>query len=704
MTREWLETDGLGGYASSTVLLCPTRRYHGLLVAPFEGTVKRHVFLSRFEETLEGGGKSVPISMARYRGLWSPLGHQCIEEFSLEPFPTWVYLFGSARIERSILMLREPWKPSEPRPSPTVVTRWRVSGQRHTVHLRLRPLLPCREADATTVENEALDPRVDRLERGLSCRPYRELPAVAITASGRFTFERDPVWYRGLEYAADAARGYESHEDQFSPGTLDLELEEGVDVHVAATIGAPIDDPRERYELEADRRRAAAANTIATFSRGTSVSIGAMPRGSAGEAKGATKGGKRDDARDDGSGDARGEARGATKSGATQGETSIDVAAALAETADAFLYRAHDGRVGVVAGYPWFLEWGRDTFLSLPGLLLARGRVAECGEALRGALTFLRDGLMPNIFGRTPGESAYNSVDAALWFARCVRLYELAGAPPREIVGQFLPALRSIARCYRDGTELGIRCDAQGLITAGDPRLNATWMDARTSQGPVTPRDGCAVEINALWYFLLEYLERLEARAGDMFASVEWRTAKERAGAAFTKRFWLARESRLADTWNAGVVDRSVRPNMVIAAALEWTPLSREQRSDVVACSRAELLTARGLRTLGPKDRAYQGRFSGGPEERDQAYHQGTVWPWLLGFHVEAALACGAQTPAELRALLDGFAEHLGEAGLGHVSEVFDGDPPHRPGGTIAQAWSTAEMLRAYRLLDEAAP
>jgi len=627
------------------------------------------VFLSRFEETLEGGGKSVPISMARYRGLWSPLGHQCIEEFTTDPCPTWVYLFGSARIERSIVMVRDAasgaTSPASSvdssgattRPSPTVITRWRVSGQRHSVRLRLRPLLPCREADATTVENEVLDQRVDRLERGISCRPYRELPTIAITTSGASTFESDPVWYRGLEYATDMARGYDGHEDQFSPGTIDVELEDGVDVYVAATIGAPIDDPRECFEREVNVRREIAAK----LRREVAVTR-----------------------------DARTE--------------SIDVRAVLASTADSFLYRAHDGRLGVVAGYPWFLEWGRDTFLSLPGLLLARDRVAECGEALRGALRFLRDGLLPNIFGLTPEDSAYNSVDASLWFARCVRLYETAGAPTREIVARFLPALRLIAKSYRDGTDLGIRCDAQGLITAGDPRLNATWMDARTSKGPVTPRDGCAVEINALWYFLLAYLERLETAAGDMYASTEWRAAKERAGAAFSQRFWLARESRLADTWNAGVVDRSVRPNMVIAAALEWSPLTRERRADVVACSRAELMTPRGLRTLWPKARAYLGRFAGGPEERDRAYHQGTVWPWLLGFHVEAALASGAQTRGELRELLDGFAQHLTEAGIGHVSEVFDGDPPHRPGGTIAQAWSTAELLRAYRLLDERAP
>ena len=635
MTREWLETDGLGGYASSTVLMCPTRRYHGLLVAPLANSVKRHVFLSRFEETLEGGGKSMPISMARYRGLWSPLGHQCIERFELAPFPSSLYLFGNARIQRDVMMVRGQH---------TVLVRWRVSGQKNAVTLSLKPFLPFREADALTVENDVLDKRIERIARGIVARPYHGLPSIAITASGASEFVDDALWYRGLEYATDLARGYEGHEDQYSPGTFAITLEDGVDVVVAATLGEAIADPRALWDRESKRRIEAAE---------------ARPAG---------------------------------------------VRGVLSVAADAFLYRANDQRLGVVAGYPWFLEWGRDTFLSLPGLLLARDRIDECGEALAGSLPYLRRGLMPNVFGLTPEASAYNSVDASLWFARCVHLYEQAGAPTREILERFLPALREIAKAYRDGTDLGIRCDAAGLIVAGGPHLNATWMDARLPDGPVTPRDGCAVEIQALWYMLLAYLERLENACGNADAARVWGAARTRAGAAFLERFWLEKEARLADVWKDGVADRSVRPNMVIAAALEWSPLSREQRADIVTCARAELVTPRGLRTLRPRDADYTARYSGNTEERDRAYHQGTVWPWLIGFYVEAALRAQTVPAAELRGLLDGFADHLRSAGLAHLSEVFDGDPPHRSGGTIAQAWSEAEWLRADRLLREAAP
>jgi predicted glycogen debranching enzyme len=283
-------------------------------------------------------------------------------------------------------------------------------------------------------------------------------------------------------------------------------------------------------------------------------------------------------------------------------------------------------------------------------------------------------------------------------------LYDQAGAPASEILGTFLPALAQIAMSYRDGTDLGIGADAQGLIRAGSASLNATWMDAEVDGVPVTPRNGLAVEINALWYSLLAHLVELYERGGDAWNADAWRTHRDKVGGAFRQAFWLPDGPYLADVRRDGPPDLSIRPNMVLAAALERSPLTTEERLDVVRVAEAELLTPRGLRTLAPDDPAYVGRYGGAQRERDLAYHQGTVWPWLLGPYVEAALRARGREPAvvgSLLALLDGFADHLEVAGIGHVSEVFDGDPPHRPGGTIAQAWNVAEMLRAYALLEE---
>jgi predicted glycogen debranching enzyme len=329
--------------------------------------------------------------------------------------------------------------------------------------------------------------------------------------------------------------------------------------------------------------------------------------------------------------------------------------------------------------------------------------VQECAEALEGLLGYLKEGLVPNIFGTGKADSDYGSVDASLWFARAVRLVEQASREPDAVARRFLGGLREIARHYARGTGLGLTADESGLLRSGSPLLNSTWMDARTARGPVTPRDGCAVEINALWYALLAHLEELEGRIGRAELAREWKRARERAGAAFLERFWLPEQRYLADVWKDGVRDESIRPNMVIAAALELSPLTRGMRTDVVQCARAQLLTPVGLRTLDPRHPDYQGRFGGGCEERDRAYHQGTVWPWLIGFFVEAWLRAHggrAEQKEFLIELLDGFGAQLEGQGLLHVSEVLDGDPPHRPGGTIAQAWNSAEILRAYDLIE----
>jgi predicted glycogen debranching enzyme len=576
--------------------------------------------------------------MARYPGVWAPHGHQSIESFDLRPWPSFLYLFGSARIERDVLMAKS---------QPAVVVRYRVSGQGSAVELALRPLLPFRDADALTFENFALDPATERLDGGIRCRPYAELPAIHITVAGAACrFDADPVWYRRNEYASDLARGYDGHEDQFSPGTLRLALESGQDVFVAASVHGQIGDIGALWKRETAARRAALAECAGDPVRSR---------------------------------------------------------AAARLVADDFLFRAPGGRPSVIAGFPWFGEWGRDTFVSLPGLLLARGETGRCREALLGALPFLDGGLMPNIFGVGRADSSYGSADASLWFARAVRLLELASGGDVRATDAFLPALTEIADAYTKGTRLGIACDEGGLVRAGAPDVNATWMDARTSAGPVTPRDGCAVEIEALWYSLLAHLEDIHKRRGEEDLARSWGAKKRLAGTTFLERFWLPDGNFgvggfLADTWKDGVVDRAMRPNMVIAAALEWSPLSRENRADIVRAAKTELLVPRGLRTLEPRDPRYRGHFAGSPEERDLAYHQGTVWPWLLGPYVSAYVRVNGgteQARAKAHELLRGIEQHLSEAGLGQISEIFDADPPHGSQGCFAQAWSVGEILRA---------
>lgn len=636
---EWLETDGRGGYAASTVAMRPARRQHGLLVAPAPGTTTRHVFLARVEEIARpaaGNGGALPLSCAGYAGVLSPRGDAALLSFEMAPWPRATYAREGMCVQREVCCVRGRH---------TVLVRYALSDGADPVVLELRPLLACREADALTFANDRADVSVDLRPRGFSARPYPELPAVWFCFAGGNDLEivAEPFWYRGVEYPIDLERGYGGHEDHLSPALVRIGLRPEDPVVMAVSLEGPPADPAMMFAAETERRLAAVSEEVTPLTR-------------------------------------------------------CQVAA------EDFLYVDATGRPGVLAGYPWFWEWGRDTFVSLPGLTLARDRLEACADVLVASLDYLRDGLLPNVFGRTPRDSHYGSADASLWFARAVRHWQRAGGDRERLLDKLRPALEEIATCYAEGTGLGIAADEDFLVHVGSENLNPTWMDARTSQGPVTPRRGFPVEVNALFHALLAHLEELAAIAGDRAARAEWRRRARRCGEAFVRHFWMEEEGILADVVSPdGRADGRLRPNMVIAAALSHTPLSKHRRRRLLDRVDAELLTPKGLRTLSPRDPDYVGRYRGGPEERDRAYHQGTVWPWLLGHYCEACLR--ARSPARerprLQALLDGLWTELDRAGINHVSEVFDGDPPHLPGGTFAQAWNTAEILRALRLLGD---
>jgi predicted glycogen debranching enzyme len=633
LTRRWIETDGLGGYASSTLLGCPTSRFDGLLVVVPDGSAHRHTFLSRFEETLYAEGREFAISNARYRHALSPDGYRFLDHCEFDGRPRFVYRIGHVVVEREVLV---------PQGVQGVLVRYRVTGQGIPIELRLRPFLPYRRADSLTYVNDVLDPRVLDLPNGIAARPYTALPPVALTTDHpEAEFVLDGQWYRDLQYDDDLARGYDGFEEQFSPGGFRVALESGEAIVVAATIDEPIADPAAAWAAESERRERE------------------LPTGEG-------------------------------------------IGPALERAAPAFLYRTAEGRPGVIAGYPWFNEWGRDTFIALPGLTLGRGRVEECGDVLSGALPFLRGGRFPNVFGLEPDSSDYKAIDPPFWFARAVELYDKAGGSEERLLDELLPALLDIATFHRGAKAAEIAADDAGLLRAGTPGVATTWMDAVIDGTPVTPRDGYQVEVNALWYALVAHLARLLKRKGDNAGHKDWTAFRKRLGARFLERLWLPDRNRLADRWVDGGPDDTVRPNMVIAAALESSPLSKEQRKSIVEFARTELLTPRCLRTLSPRYLAYRSRYEGDVGSRDSAYHQGTVWPWLLGYYVEACVRAHGRAKAvtaPLRELLDGFLPHLDEHGVGQISEVFDGDPPHRPGGAFAQAWSVAELLRANRLL-----
>lgn len=642
--REWLLTDGASGYGCGTAADLVTRRYHGLWVARADGSARRQMVVAGLDERVLpprrlGGSEPaarevVHLMHAHWAGQPTPSRPQAEVAFARRPLPTWTFETALGTVERTVALQRLH---GEQRPA--LLVRWR---NRSTQKLRLvvRPLLGWCDADHLPPVDKGFDATVHARGASWGVRPNDALPTLWTTADGVAAFGGEPTWYRNFHYEVDRVRGYDHVGHRYSPGVLEIDLPAGATVVVSFAQHEPCEEPAARF---ADVLAAAEAELAAVQEHDTPC------------------------------------------------------VARLALGADDFLYRDDAGRLGVLAGFPWFGEWGRDVFLALPGLTLARGRADLCADVLTGCLPFLRDGLLPNVYGASVRTSRYNSCDAALWFALAATRYADA-RPADALVDRLVPALRGIVEAYVRGTELGLVVADDGLLCAGRDDLNATWMDAETSQGPVTPRAGLPVEIQALWYSLLTFLCERDSDGRDLGE------LRDRCGKAFKRRFWLAGEQRLADCVREDLVDAKLRPNMLVAAALSRSPLSVAQRRAVAAAAEQHLVTPCGLRTLSPDDPQYIGVYGGGLEGRDRAYHQGTVWPWLLGFHVEAVLRSTAKTKrraraAELRAGLEQLLEReLERAGIDHVSEVFDGDAPHRPGGTFAQAWNTGELLRAHAL------
>lgn len=637
-SAEWLLTDGAGGYACGAVDDLARRRYHGLWIVRPEGTSRRFALLSGLDERVLHGDRTAYLAHVAWRDGAMSLPQAAVA-FAPRPLPTWTFRGDGFELERAVALRR-----ASASAAPCCLVRWTNRG-REAVVLHVRPLLGWCNVDHLSAADERFAAALHARGASWGVRPNATLPMLWLTADGVAAMVSDPAWYRGFVYATDRDRGHDHVGDRWTPGRLELTLGPGQAATAAFALQAPVDDAAAAF----DEAAAAASRAV---------------RDAAAEA--------------------------------------LPLRARLQLGADDFLYRADGGRLGVLAGFPWFGEWGRDVFVALPGLTLARGRPDLTAEVLRGALPFLRRGLLPNIYGRSPDDSHYDSCDAALWFALAVQRYADAGGDAGLVAQELVPALAGIAHAYQEGTELGLAVDAAGLLRAGRDDLNATWMDARTQQGPVTPRAGLPVEIQALWYSLLAFLAEHDARGAGA-----WSAARDRCGKAFVREFWLADGKYLADRVHDGVADRTVRPNMLVAAALPRAPWTAAQRAGVVQKARAELLTPVGLRTLSPLAPDYRGRYEGGVESRDGAYHQGTAWPWLAGFFVEASLQAAAKrerarTASALHEWLAAMAPEFERAGIDHMSEVYDGDPPHRPGGTFAQAWNVGELLRAWQLVSAA--
>jgi predicted glycogen debranching enzyme len=649
-TAEWLEADGLGGFASGTANLIRTRRYHALLLTALTPPTGRHAIVSDVEVWIELAGDRFDLCSHRYLGdvIHADGGSRLIG-FDTDPWPAWTFELPNGVITREVFV---------PRGTAAVVQRWtlRGTGERRAT-LSVRPLLSCRDFHSLMHENGAF--RFDAEVAGgrVAWRPYDGLPVVAAYANG--TYEHGPDWYRNFMYTEERARGLDFTEDLASPGIVRFDLAEGAAVMVLAAERDGIDTSA------LDKLRVAAASDEPERRKNITAAVRTLATA---EKRRRAKFSKR-----------------------------------LERSADAYIVGRGAG-LTIMAGYPWFNDWGRDTFIAMRGLCLATGRLSDAGAILAEWAGHVSEGMLPNRFADTGERTEYNAVDASLWYVIAVHEWlDLMEAATRRVAAKMLKRLRgaceAILEGYARGTRFGIRLDEDGLIAAGEPGVQLTWMDARVGDRVITPRIGKPVEIQALWLNAL----RMSRRFGD-----HWDERYVHGLASFRKRFWNETAGALYDVIDVehrrGEFDGSIRPNMLFAVGgLPHAIIDGPRARRVVDVAEEKLWTPLGPRSLSPFDPRYVGNYQGGVAERDGAYHQGTVWPWLMGAFIDAWVRVRGGT-AEVKQeayerFVPQFLAHLDVAGLGHVSEIADGDPPHTPRGCPFQAWSVSELIRVTQVV-----
>jgi len=641
---EWLETNGLGSFASGTVSGANTRRYHGLLVASLHPRAERFVTLSKLEETVLVGKQYFELATNQFPETISPKGHYLIQEFRLNVFPSWIYNLNGLLVEKAVFML---WGEN------TTVIRYRLleAQEDRFAVLALRPFVAFRDYHSLASENEVIQRLPLREEPALlRLQPYDGLPALTLHHNA-VGFTVRPDWYRQFEYVEELHRGLNFREDLFTHGYFSFELSAKTPLaFVVATLddkGSVSNQQVEAWETREESRR----RTLMT------------------------------------------------------GPPSADsFVQRLQLAADAFVIRWADGSASIIAGYHWFTDWGRDAMMSLPGLALTTHRFALAKDILSSYLKYCDRGMLPNRFPDRGSTPEFNTVDATLWLFHAVHQYFLATSDVAFLRDEAFPKLDEVIDWHVKGTRYGIHMDAaDGLLTAGEPGVQLTWMDAKIGGWVVTPRQGKAVEVNALWHHAVCVMEDFSRTLKNEQRRLFYRQLRSRIQLSFDETFWNPTANCLFDCIQDGVPDAKIRPNQIFAVSLPHPLLALDKAQSVVQVVKEKLLTPFGLRSLASGDPDYHAVYQGNGYARDSAYHQGTVWGWLIGPFVDAYLNAfgeSGRNVAYLKSLFEGFRHHLSEGMLGSISEIFDGEAPHAPKGCAAQAWSVAEVLRCYRKLE----
>ncbi len=737
--REWLVTNGIGGFASGTITGANTRRYHALLCAALRPPVDRLVMLAKVDEELVSDGSTYYLGTNEYPGRTLPTGFVHLDEFTLDRgVASFSYKMAGIRLEKRIWMARG---------QNTTYLRYTLAAADAPITLTLRPLANFRDYHKlTTGANEwhflftplaSLPPELRAgAVSGGQLRAYPEAVPYYLLLDRQAEVLPVGVWYWNFVYRAEQERGLDYKEDLYAPCTIRLSLKPGESVTLVVSSEAPANIPFDGAgQLAAAQSRPMQLLVQARMllpddveARQPSEDVAAaldeahsVPDEKLGEVEL----------------DVRGAERFATAAAPRQHRFPIPNLVAgfeqlppiqqpldedgvgrlrteLIEAADQFIVarrsasihptvsvegaEQQDSGVTVIAGYPWFTDWGRDTMIALPGLCLETGRLAEAASILRTFARHVDQGMLPNFFPDADQTPEYNTVDATLWYFHAIEQHRQRSGSD-VLARELYPTLAEIVRWHVQGTRYKIKVDARdGLLYAGEEGVQLTWMDAKAGDWVVTPRIGKPVEINALWHHALSIMARYRAVGMGVGGDLDYQAMADQAAASFRARYWYAEGSYLYDVIDGPAGDdASLRPNMLFACGLEPDLLTDAQVAAVLKATDAQLLTPYGLRTLAPSDPAYVGIYTGGREQRDGAYHQGTVWPWPLIGYAHAAYRLGKV--ASLHAVLTPFAHAVRDFGLGSVAEIYDGDAPHAPKGCFAQAWSVAALLEIIGLL-----
>ncbi|MCX7710492.1 MAG: amylo-alpha-1,6-glucosidase [Clostridia bacterium] len=631
--KEWLLTNGIGGYSSSTMIGANTRRYHGLLIASLKPPVNRHLILSKIDESLTINGEVHPLYSFQTPD-YTMEGFKYLQRFVKNPLPTYLFSIKDAFIEKKISMIYG---------ENTVVIVYRIFGGENASTLRLTPLVNFRDHHFNA-SRQHMDFVQTTTKDGVSIKPYHlDLDIQIFCSQGKY-IPKDNDYFMNMDYAVERERGLHPTEDHYIPGYFEVEAAPGKEtvVTVVATIEKEIKRKDGPALIQAEEKRLQQLIDKAGYED--------------------------------------------------------PLAQRLVLAADQFIvHRSSTDSKTIIAGYPWFTDWGRDTMIALPGVTLSTKRFDDAKNILYTFSRYVKYGLVPNVFPDGGDEPPYNSVDASLWYFEAVYKYIQYTGDERFIFDHIYSALDEIIQAFRQGTIFKIKMDTDHLVSAGDPGTQLTWMDAKVGDWVVTPRHGKAVEINALWYNALRIFADLSKRLGKENAFYEELAEKVRQ--SFEKSFWNEEEQCLFDVITGESRDDSIRPNQIMAVSLSYPVLNGHKARKVVERVWTDLYTAYGLRSLSQKSKEYVGIYYGDQVKRDGAYHQGTVWTWLLGQFITAYVRVnGNSEEAQKMAMrfIEPFNDHLEDAGLGSISEIFDGNEPLIPRGCFAQAWSVGEILRAY--------